>query len=108
MKNALLVLALAAAMAAFSYRALGHGDASWIMEGPNARCCGKQDCGALPAGDVVSTAAGYWIHSRQELVPFKEVLPSIDHQFWLCVVLEEARAWPDGRTRCFFAPDSGV
>lgn len=81
--------------------ALAHGEAEWIERGgyKNAAgelCCGARDCFELADGDVKITAAGYFVVSKQETVPFHEATPSPDGRYWHC-------QW-GGARKCFFAP----
>lgn len=85
-----------------------HGDADWIRQGgfrssAGVFCCGVADCKRLPKSAVTLTAAGYVIqyNGHSATVPFGNVLPSDDDDFWAC--------WPDGSNmRCFFAPPLGA
>jgi len=81
--------------------ASAHGPAEWIQRGgyKNAAgelCCGERDCFELATDDVSVTAAGYYVRSISETVPFSETLPSPDGQYWRC-------QW-GGARKCFFAP----
>ncbi len=74
----------------------------WINHGnyrsPNGEhCCGDTDCSAVPATEMMPTAAGWLIESLGEVVPYSEAQPSQDGQFWRCKRY-------DGSRRCFFAP----
>jgi hypothetical protein len=78
-----------------------HDTAEWIQrEGwKNAvgeLCCGERDCSELADGDVAVTAAGYFIKSLKETVPYSEALPSPTGTYWRC-------EW-GGTRKCFFAP----
>lgn len=78
-----------------------HGPAEWIQRGgyKNAAgelCCGERDCFELTDGDVKITAAGYFIHSTRETIPFHEATPSPTGTYWRC-------QW-GGSRKCFFAP----
>jgi len=82
-----------------------HGPADWINRGgyKNAAgelCCGERDCFELATADVSITAAGYFVHSIRETVPFSEALPSPDGRYWRC-------QW-GGSRKCFFAPPSST
>jgi hypothetical protein len=90
--------------------AAAHGSAEWIMN-THAECCGPEDCAALPTSDVEVKPGGYYIKSRAEFIPFYKAKPTDPNQrypFWLCVILKydgaETSKWPNGKTRCFFAP----
>ena len=81
--------------------ALAHGPAEWIQRGgyknsAGELCCGPRDCSELADGDVKITAAGYYVSSTKETVPFSEATPSPDGRYWRC-------AW-GGSRKCFFAP----
>jgi hypothetical protein len=85
--------------------ASAHGPAEWIQRGgfKNAAgelCCGERDCFELTSSDVSVTAAGYFVRSTKETVPFSEALPSPDGQYWRC-------QW-GGARKCFFAPPSSI
>lgn len=67
----------------------------------NEWCCSERDCFAIPAELVKPNGIGYELMQPHEIVPYKEVLPSQDGQYWRC-------QRPDGSRRCFFAPPSGV
>lgn len=67
----------------------------------NEWCCNERDCFAIPAELVKPNGVGYEIKQPAEIVPYKEVLPSQDGQYWRC-------QRPDGSRRCFFAPPAGV
>lgn len=74
---------------------------SWISRGALRNgagewCCGEGDCFTIPGKQVHVTAAGYRL-SENEVVPYSEVQPSPDGEFWRC-------KRPDGSRRCFFAP----
>lgn len=95
-----LVLAALAVSATLSL-AKAHGPAEWIQRGnyKNAAgelCCGERDCAELATGDVAITAAGYFVVSIRETVPFSEAQPSPDGHYWRC-------QW-GGTRKCFFAP----
>jgi len=84
---------------------------SWISRGGHRNaagewCCGEGDCFVIPGDRIVVTAGGYAIVTQTasgsastpvEVVPFSEVQPSPDGQYWRC-------KRPDGSRRCFFAP----
>ena len=97
---------LAAVLAASTLSlASAHGPAEWIQDGGyrNAAgelCCGERDCFELASSDVSVTAAGYFVRSTRETVPFSEALPSPDGQYWRC-------QW-GGARKCFFAPPSSI
>src|SRR6266496_648053 len=98
------LIATAALASAFSFPALAHGPAEWIQRGgyKNAvgeLCCGERDCFELADGDVTTTAAGYFIKSIKETIPYSEATPSPDGKYWRC-------AW-GGSRKCFFAPPPG-
>lgn len=79
---------------------------SWIAKGQfrgplnGEWCCGDHDCVVIPAQSVKPNGIGYDVASHAETVPYKEVLPSMDGNFWRC-------HRPDGSRRCFFAPPIG-
>lgn len=78
-----------------------HGAAEWIQRGgyKNAAgelCCGERDCFELSDADVKITAAGYFVVSIKETIPFHEATPSPDGRYWRC-------QW-GGARKCFFAP----
>ena len=87
--------------------ARGHDATDWIARGGyksliGELCCGERDCAALEDGDVKITAAGYFIVSLKETVPFHETLPLPAEgggRYWRCY-------W-GGKRKCFFAPTSG-
>jgi hypothetical protein len=99
-------LALAAAVVAATMSLAGaHGPAEWIQRGGfrNAAgelCCGERDCVEISSDDVGITAAGYFLRSIRETVPFNEAQPSPDGQFWRC-------QW-GGARKCFFAPPPSI
>ena len=85
--------------------ALAHGPAEWIQRGDyrNAAgelCCGERDCFELAPGDVEIKYNGYFIRTRNELVPFNEAQPSPDGAYWRC-------QW-GGMRKCFFAPPPSI
>ena len=92
------------AMAMFSLQfAYAHGPAAWIQSGnfKNAAgelCCGERDCFELSEADVKITAAGYYVVSIKETIPFSEATPSPTGTYWRC-------QW-GGMRKCFFAPPS--
>lgn len=99
-----LFLAWCAAMACATAYASAHGPAEWIQQGgyKNAvgeLCCGERDCFELADGDVKVTPDGYYVVSKDELVPYAEAQPSPDGRFWICI-------W-GGTRKCFFAPPPG-
>jgi hypothetical protein len=78
-----------------------HGPAEWIQRGgyknpAGELCCGERDCFELTDADVKITAAGYFIKSIGETVPFSEATPSPTGTYWRCY-------W-GGKRKCFFAP----
>lgn len=60
-------------------------------------CCGTQDCFVVPYSAVKLGNAGFELFGAVEVVPYTEVLPSADGQYWRC-------QRPNGTRRCFFAP----
>ena len=79
--------------------AYAHGPAEWIQRGgfKNAAgelCCGERDCFELSDADVKVTAAGYFVVSIRETIPFNEAKPSPDGRYWRC-------EW-GGSRKCFF------
>ena len=54
----------------------------------------------LADADVSVTAAGYFVKSISETVPFGEALPSPDGHYWRCY-------W-GGKRKCFFAPPGTI
>jgi hypothetical protein len=85
--------------------AYAHGSGEWIQRGGyrNAAgelCCGERDCVAISGEEISVTAAGYFVRSTHETVPFGEVLPSPDGNFWRC-------HW-GGKRKCFFAPPPSI
>ena len=102
LKTYLLALALTLMLALIAGRALGHGDANWIMM-RDPYCCGPTDCSFLPLTHrVAPTTQGFvfeWA-GREVTVPYWMVKPSIDDHYWLCVN-------PDQTMRCFYAPPVG-
>ena len=72
---------------------------SWISRGAyrspvsNEWCCGEGDCFMVPGHQVHVTPAGYRLVNG-EIVPFSEVQPSPDGEYWRC-------KRPDGSRRCF-------
>jgi hypothetical protein len=96
--------AAAATIALFSF-ARAHGPAEWIQRGgyKNAAgelCCGERDCFELSDADVRITAAGYYVVSIKETIPFSEATPSPDGRYWRC-------QW-GGARKCFFAPPNAT
>jgi hypothetical protein len=79
------------------------GDDSWINRGgfrgpQNGEwCCGANDCFVVPSSAEKVGQYGFELSSTREVVPYKEVLPSADGQYWRC-------RRPNGTRRCFFAP----
>jgi hypothetical protein len=63
-------------------------------------CCGESDCGALDPQFIVRTEDGFYLMTTGETIPNDRVLVSEDGRFWRC-------HYPDGSTRCFFAPFQG-
>jgi hypothetical protein len=99
-----LIAALAAlSLTAFSSQLLAHD--SWISRGGfrgpmnGEWCCGASDCFVVPATAVKTSGGGFELAPTQEVVPYKEALPSVDGQYWRC-------QRPNGTRRCFFAPIS--
>lgn len=97
-----IILAIAGAL--FLGTAQAHGPAQWIQDGAYRNavgdlCCGERDCSELADGDVTIIAAGYFIKSLNETVPFHDATPSPDGRYWRC-------AW-GGKRRCFFAGPQG-
>ena len=97
--------ALAASFIVLATTSFAHDH--WIAAGGfrapvgNEWCCGEHDCFAVPAEMVKPNGVGYELRQPSEIVPYREVLPSQDGQYWRC-------QRPDGSRRCFFAPPSGV
>ncbi len=79
---------------------------SWISRGGykgplnGEWCCGHDDCVVVPAQSVKTNGVGYELAPTTEIIPYAEVLPSIDGQYWRC-------HRPNGTRRCFFAPSLG-
>jgi len=106
MRALLLAVLLGGFFASVAY---AHGDARWIMQNPiTAHCCSERDCKPLADGAVSITTAGYYIEGRKEIIPFKSAYASVDGRYWLCVTLGDSEEWPNGATRCFFAPATGA
>lgn len=85
--------------------AAAHGPAEWIERGGfknkfGELCCGERDCFELKDEDVKATAAGYYIISLKETVPYHDATPSPDGKFWRC-------QW-GGSRKCFFAPPNAT
>lgn len=84
--------------------ALAHD--SWIARGKfrgpknGEWCCGAHDCFVVAASTVRVNGTGYELSQTKETVPYEEVIPSADGQYWRC-------HRPDGSRRCFFAPMLG-
>ena len=96
-RSSLAIIAITATLS-FAY---GHGAAEWIQRGGfknvmGELCCGERDCAELSDADVKITAAGYFIPSINETVPFSEATPSPTGTYWRCY-------W-GGKRKCFFAP----
>jgi len=95
--------ALIAAAAIFSTTSIALAHDSWISRGGfrgpqnNEWCCGANDCFVVPSSSVRPGNAGFELSPLQEVIPYKEALPSADGQYWRC-------HRPDGTRRCFFAP----
>lgn len=84
--------------------AVAHDAADWIRQGDYKNgvgelCCGERDCSVLDDSDIRITAAGYFIKSINETVPFSEAAPSPNGRYWRCY-------W-GGQRKCFFAPPPG-
>lgn len=117
----LLVLAL------FIYAALAHD--SWISKGGLSNpftkkwCCGDNDCGPIVFDLIdgvrrpIARLEGYEVHGYvlinqdpkkreriDEIVPYREVSPSPDGEYWYCRVMV-MKVGPE--RRCFFAPPNG-
>jgi hypothetical protein len=97
---------LFAAMAVLSISSIANAHDSWISRGgfrgpQNGEwCCGASDCSVVPSQSVKVSTGGYELQSTaKEVIPYKEVLPSADGQYWRC-------QRPNGTRRCFFAPIS--
>src|SRR4051812_46195429 len=101
LRLALLWLVLLALFFCTMSYVLAHGPAEWIQRGgyknsAGELCCGERDCFELTDGDVKVTAAGYYVVSIKETIPFSEATPSPDGRYWRC-------QW-GGSRKCFFAP----
>jgi len=94
---------LFAALAIFLTSSTAFAHDSWISRGQfrgpqnGEWCCGASDCFVVPSSSVKMSQPGFVIHPLEEVVPYKEALPSADGQYWRC-------HRPDGSRRCFFAP----
>jgi len=107
-------IALLASTLMLSVPALGHD--LWINKqgyrNPAGEwCCGEGDCGVMVFGRVGETRSGYSVDATfrigdgagssdrevHEVVPYTEVLPSLDGRYWRC-------QRPDGSRRCFIGP----
>ena len=101
MRTMLRTVLIVAASLLVTSKAFGHD--SWISRGgfrgpQNGEwCCGAQDCFVVPAPSVKPGNTGFELYGAAEVVPYKEVLPSVDGQYWRC-------QRPNGTRRCFFAP----
>jgi hypothetical protein len=97
--------ALLAAIAVVSISSVAYAHDNWISRGgfrgpQNGEwCCGASDCTVVPSQSVKPSSVGYELQPNQEVVPYKEALPSVDGQYWRC-------HRPNGTRRCFFAPIS--
>jgi len=90
-------------------------------------CCGTKECGiVMPA--PIATRAGWAIHGEviidvdgrrvrvDEVVPYREVMPSPDGYFWRCHstvnpdfdITNNVEMLIDGDRRCFFAPPQSL
>lgn len=83
-----------------------HGDAEWIADGnfvsaAGERCCGEQDCHAVPPQSVQLIGDTYFIAdgNRTYSIKDRDAQDSIDERYWLC-------AWGVG-LKCFFRPKLG-
>ena len=95
-----------AAVAALSFPCLASAHDSWISRGGfrgplnGEWCCGAKDCFIVPSLFVKPNGVGFEISAPKEVIPYSEVLPSPDGQYWRC-------QRSDGSRRCFFAPPMG-
>ena len=88
-------------------RALGHGDAAWIMNGGylsanGTLCCGVGDCHQIEADAVRYSPGSFHVKHRGNELTFEEqnVKVSKDDHWWACI--------PAGLSiRCLFRPPVG-
>lgn len=100
-RTSLTLLAATAVFLISSITAFAHD--SWISRGQfrgpqnGEWCCGVNDCFVVPSAQVKVGNQGFVLSGTKETVPYNEVLPSADGQYWRC-------HRPNGSRRCFFAP----
>jgi hypothetical protein len=72
-----------------------------------ARCCGGEDCAALPPSAVEWTPLGWHILETDEFIPEERAHQSPDQQFHRC---RRDPSDPKSKTRsgCFWAPGLGM
>ena len=64
--------------------------------GTNILCCNGNDCAPVPAHEVRAASGGWMYIPLGQTIPFKEVLPSQDNSFHVCIM--------GGQLRCLFIP----
>lgn len=69
----------------------------WIK----SMCCGEADAHQLGPEDYTSEEDGYHIKGLDHIVPFKDVIPSQDGQWW---AFWNENLGPGATIYCFFAP----
>lgn len=114
-----LILLLTMSSCAMPPPAFAHD--SWISRGglkngAGEWCCGEGDCFVVPKSQVKTTNSGLSVTFTQiqpnqrgtgseevnktEIIPYADVQPSEDGEYWRCKK-------PDGARRCFFGPLGG-
>ena len=92
----------------------GHGEADWIMNNPEtAHCCGPQDCQPIPDEIVTMDEHGYNVEWNGQTHRFhfnstRNLYPSKDQRFWMCVYLDDEESFEGGTPRCLFPPAWGM
>ena len=84
--------------------ALAHGDAEWIMRGPDRSCCGPKDCFEVEAETVKWRADGVYVvawRGRNFEIPEAEAKKSERSKPWVCEM-------PDQTIRCLFVLPMGA
>ena len=80
----LAALAVTATLSLASAHGPASGSNAAATRTPPRTLLRQRDCFELASSDVSVTAAGYFVHSTKETVPFSEALPSPDGNYWRC------------------------
>ena len=100
-----MIRALALALLLVTGNAWAHSDAEWIMQGPDRRCCGPNDCFAVELETVryrpqTGTYEVEWRGKRHQVPESEAKKATVGFKPWACEM-------PDQTIRCLFIAPMG-